>query len=184
MGNQFKENYKYLFNGNVDDDEKLEFNQRIRKVIKNSVLNIGLIGLKECVLTLEADESKHYELLLSILKKANQKCHDFSEETKLTFTLFEPSDYKSRRNLLSIDKAMYGVKDYMKEQHYYDLIFNLKNIKNDFSKIGNIQKLLNGGQLLMINLPNNVTNKKIFDLIIELQQKEIGFVRIKVGDSK
>ena len=47
LSTKSKENYKVLFHDNLIDDEKLLDSQKIRKIIKHGVLNIGLVGLNE-----------------------------------------------------------------------------------------------------------------------------------------
>src|SRR5574344_1190455 len=179
--NKNKNNYEVLFDGNVYDDEKLEGNQHIRKVIKNGTLNIGIIGLKECVMSLEHDENKQYSLIINLLKNLNEKCAKFIEETKLNFGIYEITDFKSRKELIAIDKSIYGLIDNVTNKNYYELIDSLKVIKDDYAKLGNIQKMFKNGELLTINMPNNISMKKINELIKELKASDIGFVRIKVG---
>ena len=66
-----KDNYQHIFNGNIFDDEKLDYGQRIRKVIKNGTLNINLIGLKECAYII--DNKAHSNIILTILNYINKK---------------------------------------------------------------------------------------------------------------
>lgn len=181
IGDKTKENYKVLFRGNVYDDEKLEENQHIRKVIKNGTLNIGIIGLKECLLSLEKDENKQYQLLVDILKYLNSKCQKFSEENKLNFGIYEPNDYKSRKELIGIDKAIYGVIEDITNKTYYELIDSLKIIKDDYQKLATIQKLFTNGELITINVIKNISSKRVSELIKELSTYNFGFVRIKAG---
>jgi ribonucleoside-triphosphate reductase (formate) len=180
IGNKNRANYKVLFNGNVYDDEKLEENQKIRKVIKNGTLNIGLVGLKECIESLESEETKQYDLLINILKIMNQKCSKYSEETKLNFGLFEPSDHKSRQSLLAIDKAIYGINS-ITDKNTYELIDSLKSVNNDYEKLSNIQEQFRNGEFLTINLSSNVSIRKVVETINNLIEANIGFAKIKVG---
>ena len=180
MGNKNKENYNILFNGNVLGDERLENGQKIRKILKSGNLGIGLIGLKECVLCLEKDEQKQYELLISILNKLNKKCEIFSEETKLNFNIFEPSDYHARKYFTAIDKSIYGNNKNITDKPMYELIDTAKFIKN-YEELGKVQKLLTGGNLITIKLSNKITSKRTVDLIKELIDADIGYVKIDVG---
>ena len=180
MGNKNKENYNILFNGNVLGDERLEPGQKIRKILKSGNLGIGLIGLKECILCLEKDEQKQYELLINILNRLNKKCELFSEETKLNFNIFEPSDYHARKYFTAIDKSIYGINKNITDKPMYELIDTAKFIK-DYKDLGTVQKLLTGGNLITIKLSNKVTSKKVIDLIKELIDADIGYVKIDVG---
>lgn len=179
MGNKNKENYQVLFNGNVLGDERLESGQKIRKILKSGVLNIGLVGLKECVLSFEPDPNKQYDLLIEILKYLNKKMKQFSEETKLFFQLFEPSGLTSRKHFIGIDKSIYGSHKDITDKCAYELIDTAKFIKDD-KELSKVQQLLTGGCLVTKNISNKANNKKIVDLIKELIKDDIGFVKLKV----
>ena len=180
IGNKNKENYQVLFNGNVLGDERLEPGQKIRKIIKSGVLNIGLVGLKECVLSFEPDENKQYLLLTQILNHLNKKMKEFSEETKLFFQLFEPSGETSRKHFIGIDKSIYGTHKGITDKNAYDLIDTAKFITNN-KELSKVQKLLSGGCLVTIDISNKLNNKKIVDLIKELINDDMGFVKLRVG---
>lgn len=179
MGNKNKENYQVLFNGNVLGDERLEPGQKIRKILKSGVLNVGLVGLKECVLSFEPDINKQYDLLIEILTYLNKKMKQFSEETKLFFQLFEPSGIKSRKHFIGIDKSIYGTHKDITDKCEYELIDTAKFIKDD-KELSKVQELLSGGCLITKSISNKTNNKKIVDLIKELINDDIGFVKLKV----
>ncbi len=180
LGNKNKENYQALFNGNILGDERLEQGQKIRKIIKSGILNLGLVGLKECVLSFEPDSDKQYPLLIEILKYLNKKIKEFSEETKLNFSLFEPSTITSRKHFIGIDKSIYGTHKDITDKCAYDLISTAKFITNN-KDLSKVQKLLSGGCLVTINISDKTNNKKIVDLIKELMNDDFGFVKLKVG---
>ena len=181
IGNKLKENYQTLFTGNVYGDEKLEPNQKIRKVIKSGLLNVGIIGLKECIESLEPEEDKQYNLIIKILKYLNDKMKLYSEETKLNFAIYEPSNLSCRKELIAIDKSIYGFNKKISNLQAYELIENLKSIKDDYHKLSNIQKEFKGGQLITIYMPSNASNKKVLDLIKTLINNEISYAKIEVG---
>ena len=180
IGNKNKENYRILFSGNILGDERLEPGQKIRKIIKTGNLSIGLIGLKECILALEPDQTKQYKLLIDILSMLNKKCQKFSEETKLNFNIFEPSDRHSRKYLIGIDKSIYGKMKNISDKDMYDLIDSAKFISN-YDELATIQKEFKGGNLVTIDVPTSITNKKLVDLVKTLIDDDMGFVRIRVG---
>ena len=180
LGNKNKENYQALFNGNILGDERLEQGQKIKNIIKSGILNLGLVGLKECVLSFEPDPNKQYPLLIEILKYLDKKMKEFSEETKLNFSLFEPSSITSRKHFIGIDKSIYGSHKDITDKCAYDLINTAKFITNN-KDLSKIQKLLSGGCLVTINISEKTNNKKIVDLIKELINDDFGFVKLKVG---
>lgn len=168
LGNKNKNNYRILFNGNILTDEKLEEGQKIRKVIKNGGLYIGLVGLKECVTSL-APLEKRYQLLIEILKYINNKCEQFMTETKLNFYICEPYKSKSLKEFMTLDKSIYGIRKGITEAKQYDLVNNL--VKDDYEKIKQIQKLFVGGNIL--ELPN----KKVKETLLKHKENDIGIVK-------
>lgn len=181
MGNKNKENYNILFDGNILGDERLESGQKIRKILKTGTLGIGLVGLKECIFALEPDEEKQYKLLLELLDYFNQKCQKFEADNKLNFNIFEPSDMHSRKYLMAIDKSIYGTHKKITDKAYYDLIDTAKFIKN-YEDLAKVQKAFRGGNLITIKLSNKISSKKIIDMIKELIDSDVGFVKIDVGE--
>ena len=180
IGNKNKENYQILFNGNVYGDDRLLPGQKIRKIIKAGVLNIGLVGLKECIMCFEKEPNRQYNLLIEILEYINKKIKQYNEETKLYFQMFEPSDVKARKYFIGIDKSIYGGHKDITDKALYDLIETAAFIPDDKS-LGVIQHLLSGGNLITINISNKTNNKKVVDLIKKLIDDDVGFVKMKVG---
>ena len=184
MGNKYKENYRFVFNNNILDDDKLENGQKIRKILKKGALNIELVGLFECVINLEEDLEKQKELLLKILKFANEKVSKFIDESRLNFILSETSKSRPLKKLMDLDKAIYGIKKVVSDKPNYfriDRLFNYKDdINNDFKYIGKYQKMLSGGCLIEIELPKNISCNKISDMINLAIDSDIGFLKIMV----
>ena len=184
MGNKYKENYRFVFNNNILDDDKLENGQKIRKILKKGALNIELVGLFECVINLEEDLEKQKELLLKILKFANEKVSKFIDESRLNFILSETSKSRPLKKLMDLDKAIYGIKKGVSDKPNYfriDRLFNYKDdINNDFKYIGKYQKMLSGGCLIGIELPKNISCNKISDMINLAIDSDIGFLKMMV----
>ena len=180
LGNKNKENYQVLFNGNVLGDERLEPGQKIRKIIKGGVLNLGLVGLKECVLSFETDPDKQYELLIKILQYLNKKMQEFSSETKLYFSIFEPSGVKVRKHFVGIDKSIYGIHKEITDKCSYDLVHTAKFIKND-KDLAKVQKLLSGGCLITVNITHKTSAKQIIEIIKEKMDNDIGFIKFELS---
>lgn len=180
IGNKSKENYDVLFRGNIVGDERLEEGQKIRKIIKAGTINIGLIGLKDCILNLEKEETKQYKFLVELLEYIRKKCNQFSEDAKLNFKLFEPSGIQSRKYLMKIDKSIYGC-DKSKKEETYELIHTARFI-DGYKKLGEIQKYFNGGISIPIKVTNKTTSKKVIELISEINKTDIEHVTFE-GDS-
>lgn len=179
VGNKNKDNYDYLFNRNVMSDQKLENGQKIRKVIKNGNLLIGLIGLKECINLLEKDESKQLSLLKDVLKFLNNKCLSYREETRLNFYINEPFESLASKELMTLDKSIYGIRKEIKNKCSYDSIYNLSILKDDYKSVGEIQKLIIGGSVYEIKLNKSISVGKLEELIITLFDSDVGMLKFR-----
>ena len=182
IGAKNKEYYKYLFNGNVYDDEKLEPGQKIRKVIKNGLLNIGIIGLKECAIALEPDESKRVELIFEIIEFINHRIEKYSQETKLNFGLYEPVCKKARTRLLAIDKAVYGMVTDVTDKKRYDLLDI--SILEKHENLSKLQNKLKSGKCIIAEVSGKTTIKKLVDIIEPYQNNKISFLKIRMGKNE
>lgn len=183
IGDKWKDNYQVVFNNNIMDDEKLLVGQKIRKVIKNGVLNIELAGLSECVLNLLDDYTKQKELLVEILNYINHKVKTIREETKFNFIISETSKLRPLKELITLDKAIYGIKKDITDKKNYsriDTFFDYKNEEDDLKYMSKCQKLLTGGNLFKYELPKNATIKKVMDTINMMRDYDIGFVKLEI----
>lgn len=172
MGNKIKNNYNYLFDGNIFDDEKLDYGQKIRKVIKNGTLNINLVGLYECALMIDKDKTR--EIMLKIIKYINKKIILLSIDNKLNFTLSAIVNDASYE-LMDLDKAIYGVIKGINDNDFY------RNVMVDCSieELNLYQKMFNGGCILEIKLKDKFSLEKIRESIIKLVDNYVGIVYIK-----
>lgn len=185
IGDKTKKNYRVIFNDNIIDDDKLDVDQKIRKVIKKGVLNLELAGLQECVLSLEENPDKQKELLKEIIAYANKKCKQFTEDAKLNFVLSETSKHRPLRKLIELDKAIYGIKKNITDKDTYgrlEKMFDLKkDIAADLKYIGEYQKELTGGNFVKIELNKNAKPKNVLEIINAAIENDIGFIKIEVG---
>ncbi|MBE6138265.1 MAG: hypothetical protein E7173_00790 [Firmicutes bacterium] len=184
IGDKNKENYKVLFNHNIQDDDKLESGQKVRKIIKKGVLNLELAGLSECVLNLENDSDKQKELLYEIIQYVNNKCQKYTKEAKMNFVVSETSKLRPLQKLMQIDKSIYGIRKNVTDKEYYsriDSMFEFKNsIKEDLSYIGKYQKILTGGNYFKFMLSADTKPKDIVDIINEAKIHDVGFMKFGV----
>lgn len=172
QANKFKKSFPALFEYNLLlDSNKLEENQKIRKVLKNGVLNIGFVGLLECVNFLpEKDKSK---LMKDILMFINNRVAEYSTDNKLNFIVSQTENKEVIRNLFTIDKSIYGT-NYFKGDTYSLLNYiNKKDLNKDYH---NLQNLIN----MRINIYLNENAKKEEILNIIKKAKECGIVFFKI----
>lgn len=185
IGDKTKDNYHTLFNNNILDDEKLENGGTIRKVIKNGTLNINLIGLKECAYIIDCDNLRETEL--KILKYLNKKVDEITNTNKLNFTLSAINDNYASKKLIDLDKTVFGIIDDVTKKERYECINCIKysNCDNEYLvTTSKIQSLLTGGNILNINITNNLSEKNISELIKKLIEAKVYFISIKLEEKK
>lgn len=186
IGDKTKKNYRELFKNNIIDDNKLESDQKIRKIIKKGTLNLELAGLKECAICLEKDEKKQKKLIKDIIAFGNKKCLEYSLDTKLNFMISETSKFRPLKKLIELDKSIYGVKKGITDKKCYERIDSLfkykKDIEEDLQYIGEYQKELLGGNLVKVKLNKTMKLKNIIEIIELCKNKNIGFIKIIIGD--
>lgn len=184
QANKYRENFKYLFENNLlVDADKLEYNQKVRKVLRNGTLNIGFIGLTECILALLDDEKiakpKVIDLGFEILTFMNNKIKDFILESKLNFSLIEIYDKKILKELKAIDKSIYGTKK-TNNQDIYESFNNLyKNLSlnEQLSLNSKYQMLVSSKIVISIK---NLSCKKIMDILNNMARLGIKYGKIKI----
>ncbi len=167
LGDKYKENYQLLFKGNVLDDEKFDGNQKIRKVIKNGTLGIGLVGLKECVIALKGTFDDN--LILEILKYITKYSEKISNENKLNFVVSETNDKNILKELMALDKTIFGIKKGITDHERYQILTEEEPI----NKLKDYENIYTGGML--ISLISCKKAKTIVLLIKDLIDCDIGF---------
>jgi ribonucleoside-triphosphate reductase len=164
-----KENYNCLFQNNLLDDEKLETNNKIRKIIKNGTLNIDIVGLKESSTYLSKKNSLiEFDISNNILSRIRELCDNFADETKLNFVVSISNTLSSSRKLLAIDKTVFGIIENVTDKDTY------KQLDYDIDQSVKCQTYLNGGYLVEMNLTSKDSYQKVYDMIKLMEEKGIG----------
>lgn len=191
ISSKSKKDFKYLFNnGLLLESEKLDDNQKIRKLIKNGVLNIGYSGLKECVLLLN-NKSKNItsednlKLATDIIKYISEKCNDYSQELRLNFSAYETCEADALKSFGSIDLSIYGDVIKSLDEGYFEFYKNFNNIiiEDRFKITSKLQKYSSGGYQEIITIPKTLSSKKILEIINSMVENDVGFIKIKIGKS-
>ena len=167
------------------DSDKLDDDQKIRKVIKNGTLNIGYAGLKESLTILlnkNNIDNDDLKIALDIIKFMKEKCDKYTDEYKLNFMLFETIDKNILEYFEAIDKSVYGNINKLKYTPFYSIFDELKDTIDDRFKLeSKIHKYSNGGYYEVIHIPKNYSYKKVIDILYKAKEHELGYIKIKVG---
>lgn len=180
ISSKYKENFKYTFESNyLIDNEKLEQEKKIRKVIKNGTLSIGYVGLYECLLLFD----KKIDYAVEIIKFIKEKCDEFTNEYKLNFSLRETDEDEALKYLKALDKSIYGIIPKVTDKEYSIFSNNLTSLSFDerFKIERYIHKYSNGGYKEVVYLPKNYSYKKLYDVLELAMKYDIGYIKIKLG---
>jgi len=177
QASKYKSSFPNLFKNHlIMDSEKIDDFQKIRKAIKNGVLNISLVGLEECLNFLNYQDKA--KLKIDILKFINTRMTQCSNDTRLNFILSETRNDRVLKELLAIDKSIYGTDNFEKDKRCYSLSSIVDETELNENYI-NIQKFIN--IRLDIVLRKNSSEKKILETISKAKELGILFFKIKLG---
>lgn len=182
--NKHSYNFPFLIEQGIwTNGEKLEPNDRLRKLLKHGTLTIGFIGLAETLKALigthhgETEEAE--KLGIEIIKFMRERCDTYSKEHNLNITLIAtPAEGISGR-FVSIDKAIYGKIKGITDREFYTNSFHIPvyyniSIKEKLKKEAPFHNLTNGGHISYIELDGDTANNvEAFESVIRLM-KELG----------
>lgn len=159
IGDKLKDNYQYLFNNNLLDDEKLDYNQHIRKVIKAGTININLVGLKECAMVINSED--YQSTLNELIKAIRIRVNALKEDSKYNFTLSAINQENVSKEMIELDKSVYGnINKVTKKDEYENIgLVSNNNLDSELKEFANYYKAFDGGILTEIIL-NKSTNVK------------------------
>ena len=182
QANKVKENYNILFRNNLlDDTDKLEDNQKVRKILRNGAFVMGFAGIAEAVLLLSDKQDSNltdveFSLILKIAKAIKSKCEKFTEELKLNFIPAEVYDDDVNRKLIQIDKSVYGIKKIINKPKYepvYKFINSSKLPLDDKLKmLSNYQAVTSSIAKIKVK---DLDNKKFLNLVEKIKESKIKF---------
>ena len=180
-------NFPFLMGQGVwIDSDKLKYNDKVKKVLKNGTLSIGFIGLAECLKALigkhhgESEEAQ--ELGLKIVKHIRKRCDEYCEKYNLNFTcLATPAEGLSGR-FVNIDKAIYGKIKGVTDRAYYTNSFHVPvyyniSIARKLKLEGKYHALTNAGHISYIELDGDPSeNLEAFESIVRIMHdSDIGY---------
>ncbi len=168
------------------DGERLKPRDRLRRVNKYGTLSIGIMGLAECLVKLtgkhHGENDKSQKLGLEIVSHIKQKADEFTEKHYLNFNVCATNDEKILRELMELDKVMFGKIEGVTDKEKYTEGFMIPEDYNiSFEDKILIESkyhcLTLGGHRIRIDIGNkslgNVKLQK--ELIKKMKEAQIGF---------
>lgn len=168
------------------DSERAKDEDKVRKIIKQGNLNIGFMGLEECLIALTGKtrtQSKETQKLgLEIVKFMKEKVEGFSKKYNLNFALMGTDDDGLGAKFMATDKAIYGTIPNITDKTKYTNSFELPEsdkvkMETKIKIEGPYHELTNGGHLLKIN-QDNINTEKLDKIIKTAKQNNIGFIKL------
>lgn len=184
IGDKLKDNYQYLFNNNLLDDEKLDYNQHIRKVIKAGTININLVGLKECAMVINSDD--YQNTLNELIKAIRIRVNALKEDSKYNFTLSSINQENVSKEMIELDKSVYGnINKVTKKDEYENIgLVSNSNLDSELKEFSNYYKAFDGGILTEIVLNKSTSVKHIKEVLNLIVDNNMGIVNVQIrGES-
>ena len=170
-------NYPFLMGQGVwIDSYRLNWDDKIRDVIKNGSLSLGFIGLAEALVALighhHGESESARELGMEIIRHMRDLTNEQTKKTGLNFSLFStPAEGLSGR-FVKIDKKIYGVIPGVTDRDYYTNSFHVPVYYNisaaDKIRIeGPFHELCNAGAISYVEMDGDLTkNVDAFEKVI------------------
>ena len=183
QASKFKENYNILFSKNLlNDTDKLEEKQKIRKILRNGSFMMGYMGLVEAVFLLNNKkdnvlDKEDFDLMIKIVKTIKNKCETLTKELKLNFVPSETYDIEAGMKFIKIDKSVFGIKKVIDKEMYepvYKFINKSKvSLDKKLNMFSKYQKI--SSSMVSLNLKKDMDYKKYLKLIDDIKKNKIKY---------
>lgn len=180
-------NFPFLLQQNIwIDSEKIKVNDNLKKSLKHGTLNIGFVGLAECLKALTGEHhgqtEQAQELGIKIIETIRKKCNEFSEKYNLNFNLIATPKEEISNKFIKLDQAIYGKLKEITDKNYYTNSFhipdNYKISKEEKIKIeSKYHSLTNGGHIVTIQIKNG-NEKDVQNIVKIMKENGIGYGKI------
>lgn len=185
QGNKKVHEFPFLIGeGILLDGERAKPEDKIRKVIKQSSMGIGFLGLEECLIALtgytRTQNKQTKKLGLKIIDFMRNKVNEYSTKYNLNFVLIGVDDKKVSEEFMALDKAIYGKLEKITDKELYTESFYIPEGEKLEEKIeieSPYHELTNGGHI--INLRLEEKNPEVVEAILkELKEKNVGYASV------
>lgn len=168
------------------DSEKLKDTDNLKKVLKQGNLNIGFIGLEECLKALtgkyQEESEETHKLGIKIVKFMREKCDEYSKKYNLNFTLIGTSEEQLAGKFIKLDQAIYGKLSGITDKESYTNSFHVQ-LRAKITVLRKIELeapyhgLTNGGHITVVE--ENGDYMDYMKIIQMMKKMQIGYATIK-----
>lgn len=185
QGNKKVYEFPFLIGeGILLDGEKAKPEDKIRKVIKQSSMGIGFLGLEECLIALtgytRTQNKQTKKLGLKIIDFMRNKVNEYSNKYNLNFVLIGVDDKKVSEEFMALDKAIYGKLEKVTDKEFYTESFYIPEGEKLEEKIeieAPYHELTNGGHIINLRLEEK-SPEAVETILKRLKEKNVGYASV------
>ena len=185
QGNKKVYEFPFLIGeGILLDGEKAKPEDKIRKVIKQSSMGIGFLGLEECLIALtgytRTQNKQTKKLGLKIIDFMRNKVNEYSNKYNLNFVLIGVDDKKVSEEFMALDKAIYGKLEKVTDKEFYTESFYIPEGEKLEEKIeieAPYHELTNGGHIIKLRLEEK-SPEAVETILKRLKEKNVGYASV------
>lgn len=190
QSNKKVRSFPFLMKENVwIDSERLKDDDRVKRILRQGVMQVGFTGLNECVIALAEkglEESKKSQNLgIDIVEKMNKRLEELSKKYNYTFLLSGVDDADINKEFMELDRIVFGKIKRVTDKEMYTPSFETP-AKTEINKKIKIEapfhELTPGGHKIEIDknsLGQGDETEKLIKIIKEMYKNEIGYIKIK-----
>lgn len=187
QNNKKVSNFPFLMGQNVwIDSEKLKEDDRLKKVLKQGVLQISFTGLYECVIALTGKKINSdvgaLNLARNLVSKMREKVNEYSKKYNLSFVLVGNQNKEIDKDFIEFDRVVFGKIEEVTDKESYTSSFELPEDTDIDKKIkieSNFHEFTNGGHVLKLKLDSSESIQSqasnLLEQIKKMHNNEIGY---------
>lgn len=180
-------NFKFLYGqGLWWNGEELDYNSKLKQILKQGTLSVGYVGLAETLIALvgkhhgESDEAQ--ELGLKIVKFMRDKMDTLTEATGLNYTLLATPAESYAGKALKLTRKKHGVikgvtdKGWFTNSNHIPVEFEINAI-NKIQKEAPYHELTNAGHITYVELAEDASKniEALETLVMAMKDNGIGY---------
>lgn len=188
QSNKKVSNFPFLMGQNVwIDSEKLKEDDKVKKALKQGILEISFTGLYESIIALTnskkmEEDAEAITLAKTIVSRMNDKVNEYSKKYNLTFVLSGNQNKEIDKEFLELDRVIFGKINEITDKEMYTSSFELPENCDINKKIkieSNFHELTNGGHILKVKIDKKEEQtNKLLEIIKKIQKSEIGYITV------